>query len=190
MRVDLYQQKTANLFAENRLLKFAMAAMVAVSLVNWNAARNALDSTKTVIVPVGARGMLEVSTASASDDYLRAMARYITHQLGTYTASTARHQFEEVLALFAPEHYAAAKHQFESLAEHIERYPNVASLIHWTGQAPLKRAEDKLIISALKRRLVNGNTARADSVMYEIHYALREGRFWILNIKEHTDESH
>lgn len=188
MHVDIFKQKTSNLFAENKLLKFALIVLVIITLVNWTAVHTAMNSTKTVIVPIGAQGVLEVSNDSASDDYMRAMARYITNLLGTYTASTARDQFEELLPLFAPEKYSDAKQQFDELADRIEQYPNITSVMHWSGHEPLRRIEDKLLISAQKSRLVNGKTARTEQADYEIQYAIRSGRFYILNIKETINE--
>ena len=188
MHVEAYKQKTSNLFAENKLLKLAIIALVIVSLVNWTAVRTALNSTRTVIVPIGAQGILEVTNNGASDDYLRAMSRYITNLLGTYTASTARDQFEELLPLFAPEKYSDAKQQFDELADRIERYPNITSIMHWSGREPLQKIEDRLVISTQKSRMVNGDTARTDQAIYEIQYAIRNGRFIILNIRETVDE--
>lgn len=184
MHVDIYKQKMSNIFAENRLLKLAVFMMVLISLMNWHAIQKAMDSTKTIVVPMGAVGALEVGTDTASDEYLRAMSRYIVGLLGTYTASTARDQFEEILPYMSPEGYAKAKQHFDNLADRIERYPNIASVVHWSGRDPLQIEGNILKIQAQKKRLVNGNATRVENIHYEIKYEIRMGRFYIVNISE------
>lgn len=182
MKFELFKQQTSNLFAENRLLKFGFVVLLMISGYNATAIRNVQKDVRTVIVPVGASGTLEVAGASASDDYLLSMARYVTNMVGNYTATSARDQFEELLKLFAPETYGEARDHFMSLADKIEKYPTIASMMVWEGKTALKAADGVMQIGTQKHRLVEGKTTKTDRVVYEIRYEIRNGRFYILSI--------
>jgi len=191
MLFKLYQQKESNLFAENRILKMALITLIVVGIMNWSAMQQARDSIRTVIYPVGMGSGCQYWNNGATDECLRAMARYITNQLGNYTPSGARQQFEELLVLFHPDSHANATQYFDKLSKQIERYPNISSRMVWSGKdALVKKGQDKLIIKTQKTRLVNGESSRIERVDYEIKYAVQDARFWILSIKEVTDEKH
>jgi len=190
MKLEIFQQRSSNLFAENRLLKFGLLTLIVISIMNWTAMQKAIDSTRTVIYPVGMSTGCQYWANGGSDECLRAMARYVTNQVGNYTASGARQQFEELLVLFAPESHSNAREYFDKLAAKIERYPNVSSRMVWSGNNALKKVgDDKLVIKAQKARLVNGDTSRTETVTYEIKYEIRDARFWVLHVKEMADES-
>ncbi|MEJ2743455.1 MAG: TraE/TraK family type IV conjugative transfer system protein [Gammaproteobacteria bacterium] len=184
MNLKLYQQKSANLFAENRLLKFGFVTTLVMSLSNWHAINRAVDTQRVVLMPVPARGSLWITGTEASADYLRHMARHITNMMGNYTASTARRQFEELLPFYAPESYAAAKTGFESLADQIERYPTVSSRMVWVGDAPLTVDQQTLTVRVKKERLVNGDVTRSDDKTWVIRYRIEDGLFQIIALEE------
>lgn len=190
MNLNLFQQKTDNLFAENRLLKICFVLVLLISLSNWQAIRTAFKQQKTVVIPLSASGDLWVSGNQASETYLRHMARYLTAMIGNYTASTARRQFEEILHLYGPAHYAEAKTGFEKLSDQIERYPTVSSRVTWVGRDPmlLDEVSEKITIQLEKERLVNGDVTRTEDKTIEIDYYILDGRFWIeaINEKERT----
>lgn len=189
MELNVFKQKTSNMFAENRLLKFGFIALTIMIAMMWTQQREALKSVRTVIVPIGMHGVLEVSDTSASDDYLRGMARFITGMIGTYTAATARKQLEELMPLFSPETFVEAKTHFTKLANEIEKYPSVTSMVAWTGTNPLQVEPGVLHVTATKTRLVNGKVSRSETIAYQIKYSISGGRFWLTSLEETVHET-
>lgn len=186
MELKVFRQKSANLFGENRLLKFAIMVLLAFSLSNWMAIREALNTTRTVLVPLGAQGDLWVSANDASDSYLRQTARYVTHMAFDYTASTARPQFEELLHLLKPDSYSNYKAAFDTLATDIERFPTVSSRHRWIGKSPLTVSGDRkqLVIQATKERIVDGQVTRQSDITMTIDFVIEDGQFWIKDMRE------
>lgn len=189
MKLELFEQKAANLWAENRGLKFFSLMVLLANAITVTMLYRQAQDVRMMVVPVGAAGNLWVSGDEASDDLLRHMARYITHQIGTYTASTARAQFEEVLSLFAPEAYSEAKAHFDKLADQIERYSAISSILTWAGNEPLVVEPNRMRITARKQRLSDGSIVRNDRLTYEIQYRIRGGRFWIERIAENRHDA-
>ena len=186
MRLTLFNQKAANIFAENKLLKFAFVVLLMVSMINYQATQQAMDSTKTIILPVNASGDLWVSAHDASDAYLRQMARYLTSMLANYTAASARAQFEELLILFSPATFAGYQTAFDKIATDIERFATVSSRITWIGNTPLRLSQDrkKITVRAKKDRLVNGEVTRSTEVEIRITFYIEDGRLWIHDLTE------
>lgn len=191
MELKLYQQKVSNVFGENRILKFCFVVLLLVSIGNWMTLEGVLEKQRVVLVPVNASGDLWVSGEEASDSYLRQMARYITNQIGNYTASTARPQFEELLQLYTSGSYAEAKTGFEKLADEIERYPTVSSRTIWEGGIPLSIdfSETNMLIEVTKERLVNGDVTRREKRTVVIDYRIEDGRFSIESIQDRETDS-
>lgn len=186
MKIDLYQKQVANVFAQNRLLKFGFLVLLLISVSHWQAIQTVMDKKQVVFIPLNASGDLWVSGSDASDQYLRQMARYISSMLGQYTASTARAQFEELLSLYSAENYAQAKTDFERLSDQIERYPTVSSRLIWVGKSPLRvdRAQQRIEIDVLRERLVNGDLTRKEKKQLLIQYDIVDGRFTVQSIQE------
>ena len=121
MKLDLFVQKTSNLYAENRILKFAILVIGTVVLLNTGLLYLSMSRQRTILIPAGLDTRASVTDSTADVDYLRQMARYVSSLALTYTPVTARSQFEELLPLFAPEAFSANKSMLYDLAETIEK---------------------------------------------------------------------
>lgn len=170
--------------ARNRLLTAAFLILLALNIVNTISLQRARTLTQTVIVPIGGGQGMSVGHGKASDEYLRHMARYVTQMVGTYTASTARPQLQELLAIFAPEVVGKAQGEFEKMALQIERFPSIASVMRWQGEQALRVKPGLLQVAAAKDRLVNGSVSATTALHYCIEYRIDESRFWVLGLKE------
>ena len=170
--------------AKNRLLTAAFLILLALNIVNTISLQRARTLTQTVIVPIGGGQGMSVGHGKASDEYLRHMARYVTQMVGTYTASTARPQLQELLGIFAPEVVGRAQSEFEKMAVQIERFPSIASVMRWQGDEALRVRPGLIQVVAAKDRLVNGSVSATTPIHYCIQYRIDESRFWVLGLKE------
>jgi len=178
-----YLSKIDGLLKQNRLLGIVIVLMIIWNLSNWIMASGMQSRTQVVIMPIGLEAM-QIGNGRASENYLRRMARYITTMIGTYTASTARNQFMELLDLFDPKRLILAKEMFEKIAMEIERFPSISSHINWSGHHPIRYNDKLLQVSVMKDRLVNGVITNSSPSVYCIHYEVVGTRFSILNISE------
>ena len=173
-----------DLLARNRLLGLALIAMLVWNLMNWTAMFRARHEMQTLVVPIGGGTGMSVGDGRASEAYMREMARYVTWMLGDYTAGNIRAQMQELLRLFPSDRVADVQSEFDRLSTEIERYPSISSVMHWTGEKPLKYTKDLIQVHALKSRLVNGAITEAKSTFYCIHYRIDAATFWILSVAE------
>jgi len=184
MNGDKFLAKIDGLMVKNRLLVIALVVMLAFNLMNWGSLMAAQARTQVVVIPPGESDGMKIGDGKADPRYLRRMARYIINQIGTYSAGSARMQYQEILELFPPDKVTGAAKVFDSLAADIERYPSIASNVLWTGDNPLKFTSKLIQVRTLKERLVNGNVSERKQVFYCLSYHIEDTRFWLDNIIE------
>jgi conjugal transfer pilus assembly protein TraE len=189
MNADGYLSKLDQLGRNNRMLVIGLLLMLLFNLTNWFALTSAKNQVRTVVYPVGVNTPLQVGAASASPEYLRHMARYITSMVGSWTAGTARDQFHELLALFAPDSVGRARLELEDIAAQIDRFPSISSNLRWSGEEALRAAPGLLQVRATKDRLVNGDVSESRNVFYCIRYRIEDSRFWLLGIEEREGQT-
>ncbi|MEI6704464.1 MAG: TraE/TraK family type IV conjugative transfer system protein, partial [Deltaproteobacteria bacterium] len=76
MNLDIYLQKSSNIFAENRLLKFSVVVLSIAVVINTAGVFKALNSQKTILVPPVINSKISVTGDKASDEYLKEFTRY------------------------------------------------------------------------------------------------------------------
>ena len=170
--------------AKNRLLTFAFLILLTLNIFNTISLQRARNLTQTVIVPVGGGSGMSVGHGKASEEYLRHMARFVTQMVGTWTASSARPQLQELLTLFAPEVVGKAQGEFEKMAAQIERFPSISSVMRWQGDQALRMKPGLIQVAAVKDRLVNGSVSETTPIHYCIEYRIDASRFWVLGLRE------
>ena len=180
MKLATYLQNSSNKVAENRILKFAVLIIGGVVLFNTVLLSRAMNTARTIIIPPALNTRLEVTQESASEESLRAYARYVMGLAASYTQATARGQFEELLGLYAPESYPEAKKNFYELADRIET-------AHITSAFYIQQifiAASSIEGRGVRKQFVE--VTRVDEVVksYLLHYRIIDGRFTLLNISE------
>lgn len=170
--------------AKNRLLVTGFLILLVLNVMNTVSLQRARTTMQTVIVPIGGGTGMTVGQGKASPEYLRYMARYITQMVGTYTASSARPQLQELLGIFAPDVVGKAQSEFEKMAVQIERFPSISSVMRWQGEEALRVGPGLIQVTAAKDRLVNGSVSATTALHYCIEYRIDESRFWVLGLRE------
>lgn len=184
MKGTVYLSTIDTLTAKNRIIGIALLSMVLFNLYNWFSLQQAKSEMKVALVPIAGGADMWIGNGKASPEYIRSISRYITGQIGNYQAATARRQLWELLPFFAPSKVSAATERFTKLADQIERYPSIASIMQWAGEDALKFNSEVIQVRARKDRLVNGKVVNSENVFYCIYYRINDTKFEILNLKE------
>ena len=121
MKLDIFVKKASNLYAENRLLKFAVVIIGITTFINTGLLYVSMSHQRTILIPAGMNTQASVTKTTADHDYLRQMARYVTGLALNYTPSTARSQFEELLNLYTADTFADNKSMLYDLVDTIEK---------------------------------------------------------------------
>jgi len=181
MKTNIFVQKTGNLFAENRLLKFSIFILSLAVIFNSFMVYRAVKYQRVVLIPPKMTGTVEFVQGKPTDQYVKDICRRIINLAATYSPPTARAQFEELLAYYAPESYPAASERWYSLAGRIE--DSLVSSVFYMEKITLKK--DTLELFGNLKQYASGNTQLVDSSKtYLINYRLQDGRLYVVSIKE------
>lgn len=186
MLLNTFLQRTSNLFAENRLLKFVVVVQGLTLFWCVYKIDSIKDRIRTVIQPPVINSKIEVSGSWTSDAYVKEYIRYIGALLWNYSPAVARNQYEELMVSWHPSNYEAAKQRLYVLADQIER-TQTSSVFYISG---IKHNSNKRLIEVTgNRRLTMQDKSVENAVKtYVLSYTVTNGRFWILGIEEKVDD--
>lgn len=188
MLLNKYLNRASNVFALNRVLLVVTIVMGVSIILLIQTVNRQIEARETVLVPLTATGSMQVGYDTASDDYLRAIARYIVNLGFTFTADTARSQFEELLTLFAPEQRESERRRWLAAAEKIEKVKRV-SRTFFIDDIRRKGDANRLIVKGRTVRRL-GKTLQTERVVLAIDYRIRYGRFMVVSMNrlDQTDD--
>lgn len=178
-----YLQGSANLFEENRLLKFAIAGMFGITAVLGTVLYTSNQNTRTVVVPFGAGGDLYVTGNKPSAAYLRTITFNIVSLVGSYSAYSADRQFQELLSLVHPSAYNGLRDSFSKLLDELSNNPTLSIATYIRSDQPVTYTGSEIVVPIEKVRVIGG-VIRKFRGSLRIRYALENGRFWLTALQE------
>ena len=177
-----YMEEKTNYAMSNRILRFFVIVIGIAIIVQSFVMYSLWKSQRTVLVPPNITSQAFISGTDASDEYLRAMARYVMILTTTYSPSTARSQFSDFLKLVAPERFAEYKKVFYDLADKSET-GNVSSSF-FVSLVKVDRVKKELIVQGILNQWTQDKKFITDEVKsYLIAYDIRDGMFYVREIK-------
>ena len=181
MKMDIYLQKTSNVFAQNKLLKLVVLVIGIVTVYNSFLLKKALNTHRTILVPPVITERLEVQADDASDAYIKHFSQYAIELALIYSPGNAKRRFEELLTLYAPDSYPGAKEVFYYLIEKIKIAQ--VSNVFYINHIELDRVNKKVGIHGIRRRYIR-DVMKEKTTTYELTYEIKNGRFMIISIFE------
>lgn len=182
MKAETYIQKSSNMFAENRLLKFACLVFATSSVISTFMSYSALKYQTTVIVPPQVNQRFWVQGNKASNEYVVEFARYVASLSLSYTFGIGKSQFSELLTLYHPSVMQEARKSYYALSERLDE---TRAAQFFTIQS-IKQDEEKKRIElfGVQRTLINEKPVEEVNKTYEIKYTVEAGKFQVLRIGE------
>ena len=179
MRTSVYLQKAGNLFLENRLLKFMIVILAVAVVVNSVLVFRAVKYQRLILIPPTLTGTIEFVQGRPTDRYIRDLVRRIVNLSASYSPATAREQFDELLAFYAPESYPAASTNWYRLASQIEE-------AHVSSAFYLERitvtGDDTIEVSGTSHQFTSDTPIETGSDTFLIKYRIQDGRFYLLSL--------
>lgn len=182
MNLDIFLQKSSNIFAENRLLKFVVVALGIAVVINTAGLFMALNSQRVILVPPVVNSKISVSGDKASDEYLKEFARYILNLALTYNPVNARSQFSELLAVYDPAQFQASRKELYELADKIEN--TKASSAFYIQSIINDTEKRRLEITGTKKTYMVDQKAEDTLKVYLIEYRIENGKFILVRLYE------
>jgi conjugal transfer pilus assembly protein TraE len=181
VNIRRFLQRSSNIQAENRLLKFVVIAIGTVTVFNSFMIHKALNYQRVVLIPPGLESKVEVTGDEFSEEYMKTMVRYASSLAFTYSPATARKQFDALLSLFSVDAYPQAQQTFYELAGTIET-ANVSSVFYLDPKL-IVDAKDKTIEITGQNRKYKDSTLVSDTVAkYVLEYVVNNGKFQLTKI--------
>ncbi|WP_225011173.1 type IV conjugative transfer system protein TraE [Novosphingobium percolationis] len=178
-----YLQGSANLFEENRLLKFAIAGLFGITAVLGTVLYTSNQNQRTVIVPFGAGGDLYVTGNKPSATYLRTITRNIVSMAGTYSSYSADRQFQELLSLVHPSAFNGLRDSLNRLLDELSSNPTLSIATYIRADQPVTYTDTEIVVPVEKVRVIGG-VIRKFRGNLRIRYAIDNGRFWLTALQE------
>jgi len=181
--IHRYLQGSANLFEENRLLKFAIIGLFGVTAILGAVIYTSNQNQRTIVVPFGASGDLYVTGNSPSPAYLRTMTRNIVTLAGTYTAYSADRQFQELLGIVHPSAYLAIRDSLNAILDELSDNPTLSIATYIRPDKPVLATASDIVVPVEKVRVIGGVIRKFRGDL-RIRYAIENGRFWLTALTE------
>ncbi|RJG53198.1 conjugal transfer protein [Sphingobium terrigena] len=181
--IHRYLQGSANLFEENRLLKFAIAGLFGITAVLGMLIYTSNQNQRTVIVPFGTGGDLYVTGNAPSAPYLRTMTRNIVSLSGTYSAYSADPQFQELLSIVHPSAYNSIRDTLTAILDELSDNPTLSIATYIRPDQPVLTTSTDIVVPVEKVRVIGG-VIRKFRGNLRIGYAIDNGRFWLTSLHE------
>lgn len=178
-----YLQGSANLFEENRLLKFSIAGMFGITAVLGTVLYTSNLNQRTIVVPFAAGGDLYVTGAKPSEAYLRAITFNIVSLAGTYSAYSADRQFQELLTLVHPSAYNGLRDSLNRLLDELANNPTLSIATYIRSDQPVTHSGSEIVVPVEKVRVIGGVIRKFRGTL-RIRFALENGRFWLTALQE------
>lgn len=182
MNLDIFLQKSSNIFTENRLLKFVVVALGIAVVINTAGLFMALNSQRVILVPPVVNSKISVSGDKASDEYLKEFARYILSLALTYNPVTARSQFSELLAVYDPAEFQTSRKELYELADKIEN--TKASSAFYIQSIINDTEKRRLEVTGTKKTYMVDQKAEDTLKVYLIEYRIDNGKFILVRLYE------
>lgn len=182
MNLDIFLQKSSNIFAENRLLKFVVVALGIAVVINTAGLFMALNSQRVILVPPVVNSKISISGDKASDEYLKEFARYILNLALTYNPVNARSQFSELLAVYDPAEFQVSRKELYELADKIEN--TKASSAFYIQSIINDTEKRRLEVTGTKKTYMVDQKAEDALKVYLIEYRIDNGKFILVRLYE------
>ena len=182
MEFKLFTGKAANIFAENRMLKFTNLVLMAAVIVLSFCVLTEMKKERVILVPPVINSKVMITGDHASEDYLREFTRYIISLALTYNPANARNQFSELLAVYDPGGFSGTRKELYELADKIES-TRASSAFHIQS---MTNNMDKNQVEVQGSKMTYIGEMKADIVQtaYIVEYRFDNGRFILTRLYE------
>jgi conjugal transfer pilus assembly protein TraE len=182
MKMNLFIQKSSNLFAENRLLKFFILVIGIVVLFNTFMLRTVTQNEKIVLIPPTLGSDSFVTGNNASDEYIRSITRYIMSLYLNYSSISIQGQIEDLLNLYEPRSYSVVEGKFRQFIDDVKS--SRISSTFYIVKISINREKGVILVEGLRKQHMHDKEVYGEKELYEIHYKIHDSKFLIRNIKK------
>lgn len=180
--LKIFEKINSNLFVENRLLRLTVVAIGIGQIILGFQVKDVVKNQRVVLVPMGLDHRVTLTGDYASEEYIKIFARQICSLAFTYSSSTARAQFGELLQLFSPEGFVSTKKILYDLATTIES--TRTSSVFIPTRTVVDANAGKISVEGTQRIWVDTTFVDTQSKTYVIGYKIVDSKFVAVSLAE------
>lgn len=178
-----YLSHVSSVMQTNFLLKIVVYIIGGVTLINSYMIYYSLKHQTVILIPPELNAKAEIKGDYVSEEYVKSFARYITWMVYSYNPSSIRKQLDEVLGLFEPESFSAAKKTFYTLSDQVET--SLVSSNFYIQSIWVDKSKNIIQVKGLNTKFSqDGKKIEETFKTVEITYSVRDGRFYVRSISE------
>ncbi|MGB9811626.1 MAG: type IV conjugative transfer system protein TraE [Dictyoglomus turgidum] len=183
MELKKYLEEKANYAMSNRILRFFVIVIGVAFIVQSFVMYTLWKSQKVILVPPNLSSQAYISGSDASQEYLRAMARYVMTLGFCYSPGTVRSQLNDLLKLFSPEEFPSYKQVFYKIASDSEAAAVSSSF--FVSKIEVDKDSKEITVTGVLNQWTQDKKFITDEVRtYKLRYAIQDGMFLLKELKE------
>ncbi|WP_429885534.1 type IV conjugative transfer system protein TraE [Geoalkalibacter halelectricus] len=182
MKFNIFASKASNLFAENKILKLTLVGLFMSQIFLGFFVYGAVQYKTTVLIPYGVAEYVEITRGIPDENYTRMRIRDTVSLALTYSPATARRQFNELLAFYAPEEFPAASAFWFNHAKRIEEVKS-SSVFEVQNMKPDTK-NGLFEVTGRRLQYIDDQKVEEQRRTYLVRYQYRYGRYTLISIEE------
>ena len=182
MRHDKWLSTASNVFAHNKLYRFALVVLSIGLVVNSALTYKAVKFQRVILIPPQLTGTIEFVNGQPTDRYIEDMARRLSNLALTYSPATVRGNFDRLLALYDPEAYPTASQSWYNLASRVEEV-KVTNVFH-LHKIVLDTGKSRIELIGERIQWAEDKLTEKGPRTYVVDYVVRDGSFAVTSILE------
>lgn len=185
MNIETFKKLTLNIKNEKSLLRFTLAVVTIISIINYTSIQSIKQNERIVIKTLNQSSQFWVSEKDASDNYLVDIGLYIVQLKNNTTAANVDNNFSKILKLVSPKNYNSIREQLKERSATIKRY-NRNSYTFAVSEQKINKKTKEIIIIGSSVRWTRSGVKSPEKRMITIGYEINNATFSITKIKEET----
>jgi len=181
MLFDKFKFKMDKYIYENWTFRIVTIILLGVIIFQSYLISSRMDNQKVVFMPPKIINQeFWVTGNQVSKSYLNEMAQFIIFNLMNITKETAKNNIDNLLILVSPDYYYEVKSKLIEQMNYIT--DNAISRVFFPSTV---NADHKGIIkvTGVMKDIISDKIMKSEQVIVRIDYQIKQGRFWIYDIK-------
>jgi conjugal transfer pilus assembly protein TraE len=182
MHLKQFLNRHAAALGENRLLKFFIIVLGIAWIINSLMIYPSLRYFRVVLVPPNLDRQVSTTGKTSDEGYLRVQGRYIASLIWAFSPDTVQKNYEDTLAMYAPEAYPKAKKAFYAVVEDV--VANQLSSDFRIRDVAIDQAKNLITVSGMRRQYIEERQGETSEKTLCVTYQFANGLFQVLDIYE------
>ncbi|MDD3476969.1 MAG: TraE/TraK family type IV conjugative transfer system protein [Sulfurimonas sp.] len=186
MLFDKFKFKMDKYIYENWTFRIVTIVLLGVIIFQSYLISSRMDNQKVVFMPPKVVNQeFWVTGNEVSKSYLNEMAQFTVFNLMNVTKETAKHNIDNLLVLVSPDYYYEVKANLIEQMNYIT--DNAISRVFFPSVVNVDQ-KGLIKVTGVMKDIISDKIMKSEQAVVRIEYQIKQGRFWIYDIKITKDD--